>query len=285
MTISPYVVPGFWTELGALAKIRQLVRRGFPDNLRNWRFITLTLDRERFPDPEAAYEAGKRSMRHFIDRLREDYSIKRWCWKLEFHEPDENGKVWPHWHLLVDYKRPIEAEDIHNRWAKGRTEIKGVTDARFDYLFKYVSKAAENLPDWVLNRSQMRLFQTSMGFFPSSTGDELKKEEKASPRQAGDDLSSDTQNERIGKSDTIGERIQKWSKLVVGRTTLDDGSKRHQLFVIRQDSWGALLVEFSQLLLRHGLGADVLKIDRNKIETKVQTWLSNYLPDFQPASS
>lgn len=278
MTISPYVVPGFWTELGALAKIRQLVRRGFPDNLRNWRFITLTLDPTRFPDPEAGYEAGKRSLRDFVWRLKRDYAIRRWCWKLEFHEPDEQGRVYPHWHLLVDYKRSIDCEEINRRWAKGRTEIKGVTDARFDYLFKYVTKAADNLPQWVLDRQQMRLFQTSIRFFPSPAGGE-SKEEKPSPRQAGDDLPSDTQNESIGKSDTIGERLQKWSKLVISRTTLDDGSTRHRLFRIKHDSWGALLVTFCHLRFAHGLADDVLKISRNKIESEITTWIPSCLPE------
>lgn len=281
MQITPYVVPGFWTVEGALAKVRQLVRRGFPDNLRNWRFVTLTLDRERYPDPEEGYEKGLRQLRELIYRLRKKYRIKRWCWKLEFHEADEEGNIWPHWHLLLEYKRPIPLDEVLELWGKGRVEVKGVTDARFDYLFKYVTKAVSELPDWVLDRAQMRLFQTSMHFFPSASGGE-EKEEKPSPRPSGGDLTGDTQNERIGKSATLRERIHKWSHLVTGRTTLPDGSFRHRLFRIKQDNWGQLLVDLCHLRFANGVADADLKIRRFKIESNL-SWISNSLPALRPA--
>ncbi|MDB6166301.1 MAG: hypothetical protein JWQ83_1441, partial [Lacunisphaera sp.] len=172
LTLRPYVVPNFWTALGASAKLRQLERRGFPANIRNWRFVTLTMDRVRYPDPSEAYEVGKRHLRQFLYELKKTYRFTRSCWKLEFHKADteRDDQKWPHWHLLIDYKRPIQYSDIDALWGKGRTEIKGVTDSGFKYLFKYVTKSVADLPEWITSRRSVRLFQMSKGFLPASGG-------------------------------------------------------------------------------------------------------------------
>lgn len=115
VTLRPYQPPSFLTPFGALGKMRQLQRKGFPENLRNWRFLTVTMDRERFRGEEAAYEAGSRRLREMIYILRRKYEIARWWWKLECHEPDSEGRVFAHWHLLLDYKRPIGDEGQTSR--------------------------------------------------------------------------------------------------------------------------------------------------------------------------
>jgi hypothetical protein len=276
-TLRPYVVPGFWTTLGALAKVRILTRRGFPDNLRNWRFITLTLDRTRYPDPESAYEIGKRHLRQLIYRLRRKYSIRRWCWKMEFHQPDEDGRVYCHWHLLLDYKRPIDFEELHALWGKGRVDIKGVSDSRFEYLFKYVTKAVDLLPDWVTNRTRMRLFQTSNGFFPANDQPVEEQSAEASPRPSDEEPVANTKNNQ-SPPETIGERLERWTRLVVSRSTNPDGSFRHRLHNMGERTWGHLLAEVCRIKFAAHLGAKSIQITSTKIETTCLRILPSLLP-------
>lgn len=272
--LSPYIVPNFLTPMGAWAKMRALEKRGFPQNLRNWRFITLTMDRSRYPDPEQAYEVGKRHLRQFIYELRKEYSITRWCWKLELHKPDGEGRRFPHWHLLIDYKRPIAVEDVHTRWGKGRTEIQAVRNQGFDYLFKYVAKSVSDLPDWITNRTCLRLFQTSRNFFPASGV--VDDESEASPRLSAEEPGANTENDAL-KSETIGERLDRWTKLVVSRIQTSEGGIRHQLHVMK-DSWGSLRAHVCSLKFTHNLSEQKMRINSYSIETTCLRMLQSYLP-------
>jgi len=278
--------------------MRRLQKRGFPENLRNWRFVTLTLDRAVYPDPEAAYDLAKRHLREFIYALRREYSIPRWCWKLEFHAPDERtGEIYPHWHLLLDYKRPIPAETLERLWGKGRTQIRGVCDEGMKYLFKYVGKGADSLPEWILSRRSIRLFQTSKGFFPA--GSAPRKRQTPSPRHAGDSTASDTQNEvwrevvpgvfvtesrdRESRDDvpTLGERLQRWTRSVVSRSETEDGSPRYKLHLACGETWGAILVSASKAKLAHNTGDANLSITTNRIHASCYQYLPKNLLVYQ----
>jgi hypothetical protein len=279
--LRPYAPPSFWTTQGAFAKQRQLERKGFPRDLRNWRFVTLTVDPARFPDPFFAWMYGKGKLRKFIFRLRKKYKIRRWCWKLEFHEPDDDGRIYPHWHLLLDYKVKIDVEELQAAWGFGRTNIKRVDDEGFEYLFKYAVKVVDQIPDWILRRTNVRLFQTSKGFFGetktiSANDGAQESENAASPRLSDADQVGETQNNRIDTTRTIGERLQYWSRLVVGRTISDDGRVHHKTYEMRCDSWGLLLVQIANVKLRAGVSDAQLNINEHHIKTSC-LYLQKYL--------
>ncbi len=252
-------------------------------DLSGWRFITLTIDPKEYPDPCIAWLIGKRHLRQFIYALRKRYNIKRWCWKLEFHEPDDEGRVYPHWHLLLDYHVPIDKDEILALWGKGRTNIKRVGNQDFEYMFKYAAKSIETIPHWVLDRTCVRLFQTSRGFLPAqntSAGDvEENKDEVASPRHGETGPSPDTKNSWLN-DETIGERLQRWSRYVVGRSVLDDGSVRHALYETHFPSWGQLLVAVCRVKLTNNVPSSDLDITENRIQTSCLNHLS-----FLPVSS
>lgn len=265
IVLRPYVAPTFMTVLGALAKVRQLKKRGFPSNLRNWRFVTVTFDRAAYPDPEKAYELGKRHLRQFVYELRKRYGIRRWCWKMEFHEPDDEGRVYPHFHLLLDYKRPIDVNELYALWGKGRVDIEGITNAEFDYLFKYVTKAVDFLPHWITSRTRVRLFQTSRGFFP--TGGTEDKEKRPSPRHGIGVPDTDTQNNRPPR-ETIGERLQRWTRCVVSRSLSTRGGRPvYHLHTLLRGTWADLLVHAAGQKFARSMCEKEITITQYKIET------------------
>lgn len=287
----PYAPPSFFTTQGAWAKRRQLERKGFPHDLRNWRFVTLTMDPKKYPDPKVAWEIGKRHLRQFVYLLKQRYGIKRWCWKMEFHEPDECGRVFAHWHLLFDYKQRLDKDEIHTLWGKGRTNIKRIDNQTFEYLFKYATKVVEQIPDWVLNLKVIRLFQTSSGFFPASSKTK-QKDETASPRLCVDDHDTKTQNnddvttEGLVKkatrncTETIGERLQRWSRYIVSRTISQKGTILRRTHEILCDSWGTLLVNLGELKIQLGLfnqPYNKINITENIIQTSCLIHIRKYL--------
>lgn len=273
--LRPYAPPSFWTTQGAWAKRRQLEKKGFPEDLRNWRFVTLTLDPKQYPDAQLGWMLGKRMLRQFVYLLKKEYGVRRWCWKLEFHEPDECGRVYPHWHLLFDYKARIDKDVIAKLWGKGRTQVKRIESDGFEYLFKYATKAIDCIPDWILNRTNVRLFQTSKGFFPA--GSVAKKPKEPSPRQLSDDPAEDTQNYNPN-TETIGERLKRWSRYVVSRSISETGQVSHLTYEMICDSWGQLLVRLGRVKIANRISCFDLKLKENVIETSCLSLISNYLP-------
>ncbi|WED65878.1 hypothetical protein PXH66_03325 [Synoicihabitans lomoniglobus] len=277
----PYTTPNFWTERNAAAKCRQMKKRGMPD-LDGGRFITLTVNRELCPDeggtwrllePAEAYEMGKARLRRFIARLRKRYKIRRWFWKMELHQPDNNGLVYAHWHFWFDYGGHIPGEEVTKAWGLGRTDIRRVRRKEWTYLFKYMCKQAGDLPDWLTSMTKVRLFQTSMGFF---SGNDAPPEDTPSPRQL-DDI-DETKNDCAHEMDTIGERIVRWTRCVVARSTSSDGTTRHKLLVMQTSRWGDLLAAFAELRIRYGITQADCEIKTQKITT---TWLTQLPPCLQ----
>jgi len=279
LTITPYTPANFLSPVGAWKCANKLEKRGFPTDLRGWRFITLTIDRAQYPDPQEAYNIGKRHLREFMYRLSQYYAINRWCWKLEFHKADMDGRIWPHWHLLLDYKKKMKMENIRKLWGKGRTEIQRVKDQGFRYLFKYVSKNVHDLPTWILNSSHVRFFQTSKGFFDSVGAPKTQK--KPSPRQAGLDRASNTQNEVTDL--TIGERIEKWSRIYAVKIHFPHGHARYAK-INANDSWGLFRLQMCQAKLGEKIPESVLRINSNKIETSCPRLLA-FLPTLSPSAT
>ena len=170
--------PETWFSLeGARMKKRRLELAGIP-NLRDWRFITLTIALRNIT-PTQAYEKGCARMRRFLARFRK--AIGRdflWCWKLEVHA-DEDG--YPHWHLLIDYRKKIPMEIFERLtkwWGLGRVDVRRVRQQDWEYLFKYVSKGLEELPEWLTHfKGRIRIFQTSRGFWTRRKKRVVKKAE------------------------------------------------------------------------------------------------------------
>jgi hypothetical protein len=163
--LHPYASESWWTAPGARKKERRLQKAGLP-SFANWRFFTLTIA-DRAISPLQAYLMGKGRIRRFLARLRTALGRKfLWCWKLEIHQ-DDGG--YPHWHLLMEYKQRIPEEmlfEIERWWGLGRINVERVKAADIHYVFKYVAKGAEDIPEWVGRyKGRIRVFQASKGFY------------------------------------------------------------------------------------------------------------------------
>ena len=208
--ITPYCPANWYSEMGAKKKLYQLEKKGLPSFF-NWRFITLTVDPVKFQTDQEAYEYIKPRMRFFIRTLKAYLNIKdiRYIWKLEFQK---NG--FPHWHMLLDYKKPICAIVLTKLWDYGRIDIKRCQDNKIPYTFKYVSKNIDGLPKWFKEYKRPRLFQSS-GIFPKKINNP--------------DWSVSTENEEevpnsSSSPETLGQRLLRYSKMIQFK------GKRYSLF-------------------------------------------------------
>src|ERR1700690_784576 len=158
--LHPYTSESWWTVGGARKKESRLRKAGLP-NFASWRFVTLTIANRKISAQEA-YVKGKDRIRRFLACFRAALgSSFLWCWKLEFHHDDEG---YPHWHLLIEYRKRIPEEllgMVERWWGLGRINILRVEAQDIGYLFKYVTKAAEDVPNWVgAHKGRIRVFQT-----------------------------------------------------------------------------------------------------------------------------
>lgn len=191
--LSPYSPHSWWHPEGRRSMVRRLEQKGFPQ-LFGWLFVTLTIDHSEFASDDKepgqaereAYEAGCDRIRRMMDSLRERYSIPRYFWKFELHEDG-----WPHWHMGWECSSFIHNDEVADAWGLGYTKTKRVKKTRdFRYLFKYVVKGNDTIPDWVLDYpGRIRVFQTSRGFYgntssgsASSASSSASQEEKPTLR-------------------------------------------------------------------------------------------------------
>jgi hypothetical protein len=176
--LHPYGSETWFTADGARLKLRRLQRAGLPQ-FTNWRFITLTMA-SRSVHPLQAYEQGKDRLRRFFARFRKAIGRSfRWCWKLEFHEDG-----FAHWHLLIEYTKRIPPDVldlVESWWGLGRINVQRVKRRDIFYLFKYVAKGVEDIPEWVAHhKGRLRVFQTSAGFYTKRVGRKVEKKERRS---------------------------------------------------------------------------------------------------------
>lgn len=168
----------WWTAEGARLKLRRLQKAGLPD-FTNWRFITVTVANRKI-SPLAAYNLGKQRLRRFLARLRKAFGKAfLWCWKLEFHEDG-----FAHWHILLDHQKRIPVEilgELETWWGLGRINVRRVQHSDIHYVFKYVAKGPEDVPEWVAcHRGRLRVFQACRGFYTNRKTRSVKRGEPMS---------------------------------------------------------------------------------------------------------
>ena len=173
--LHPYYSESWFTAEGARLKLRRLQRAGLPD-FKDWRFVTLT-NEDRNRHPREAYEKGKDRIRRFLLRVRKALGYEfKWCWKLEFHEDG-----FAHWHLLLEYTKripPEMLEELGKWWGLGRVNVRRVKRRDIFYVFKYVAKGVEDVPEWVAkHKGRLRVFQASRGFYTNRKKREAKRGE------------------------------------------------------------------------------------------------------------
>jgi len=176
--LHPYASESWFTAEGARIKARRLQQAGLPD-FTNWRFVTVTVANRNI-SPADAYQLGNDRMRRFLARIRKALGRRfLWCWKLEFHEDS-----YAHWHLLIEYRERIPAEmlaDLETWWGLGRVNVRRVKRTDIRYVFKYVAKGPEDVPEWVArHKGRFRVFQACRGFFTTRKPRTAKRAEPLS---------------------------------------------------------------------------------------------------------
>lgn len=134
--------------------------------------LTLTVDRNEFPTPEAAHRfiSDKGRIRLLLRHL----GIEHFFWVLEFQQ--KTGDGWPHWHILIDLadcpggKVDLKAawQFWRDKWHLGglqlslRREFDDPAHA-VNYITKYLTKQpGKGYPRWVLeSEKRIRFFQGS----------------------------------------------------------------------------------------------------------------------------
>lgn len=200
--LSPYN-PTSWFHPIGIKKVLKRFKDRLP-NVENCLFITLTIDPHLFENESSAFDHARDRIRRMFHRLRKgmkwdgkQFTLKSaYAVKVEFHE---NG--WPHFHIIFLTKRFIPRGLLDHLWGYGWTKIDRIKQESFEYLLKYVTKSA-TLPDWVLERKRIRIFQTSRGFLlPDPSNKKPHRSEKEDKKQERD------------HSSTIGERIERWKAM------------------------------------------------------------------------
>jgi hypothetical protein len=173
----------------------------------NWRFVTLTVA-TRSLTREEAYHLGKDRMRRFLARFRQAIGREfKWCWKLEFHEDG-----YAHWHVCIQYTKKIpeeQLEQMQNWWGLGRVHVTRVVQRELYYVFKYVAKGPDDLPEWVHHhKGRLRVFQTSKDFFLRARRKRVTKKEPRScllPLTLGQRIEWDSHKALLRETTTQGE--------------------------------------------------------------------------------
>ena len=216
--ITPYIAENWYTEQGAKKKLRRLENKGLP-SLYNWRFLTLTVDPLKFKTSESAYHYIKERMRYFIRSIKQTFEIDdlAYIWKLEFQQ---NGM--PHWHMLLNYKKPLCVNTIFKLWGYGGVKIVRCKDKHLPYTFKYIAKEANDLPSWFLELSRPRVFQSS-GFFPKTEN------------QNGTSVSEPSDMSRPErKKETLGQRLERYRNSIQV-ISLHEGKLLSKIYLVHQN--------------------------------------------------
>lgn len=230
MTYLKEFVPRSWFHPKGIAKVLNRFWHRLP-NVSGCLFATLTIDRDdmisRGYGPSEAFDITRDRVRRMFHQLRKGvkwegktYRIEaEYCTKVEFHEENEG---WPHYHVIWLTRRFVPAELIARLWGYGFVKVNRIKNKDFHYLLKYVCKSGE-IPDWVQDRTRIRIFQPSRGFL------------KPDPNSRN--LSSKKGERIVRKTTTIRERLKKWERLAILITEFAGVSKKKVREVVLFDSF------------------------------------------------
>ncbi len=190
--------PTSWFHPRGIYKVLARITPKLPD-VEGCLFLTFTFDPALFNDAGTAFDLGRDRMRRLFFKLRRgvEWKGKRYvidapyCVKVEFHAND-----WAHFHAVFLTRRFVPGDMLNALWGFGRTNVERITNDDFRYLLKYVTKGV-SLPEWVLKRPRLRVFQSSRGFYATeSTTTRKPATGKKRGRIAG----------------TLGERLERWQR-------------------------------------------------------------------------
>lgn len=255
LTFTRFEPASWFSAIGALKKRTMIQRRGLPD-LKNGRFITLTLDRSRFASPEIGYERGNDRLRRMACACRKQWGFFEYGAKMEFHPENPD---WVHWHLVVPIYHPIDLNFLRSAWGLGRIDVRRIRQSDLDYIWKYTAKDVDALPQWAADRERLRVWSTSKNFYTSPAAP--RKKSTAVPP-------AETIKRRMT---TLGERLMK--------------SARSGLFHVQSEEhgdfrWKVSDIQFAEILAIVGahklLGQHDCQLSERKITAESRkdvTWL------------
>jgi len=219
--LSAYI-PASWFHARGIFKVLAKLEPRLP-NVGGKLFLTFTVNPAFYGSPADAFEHARDRLRRVFHRLKRGVKWQGQIWriaapyciKVEFHRSG-----WAHFHAIFLTNRFLPGALLNELWGLGRTNVRRITNEHFRYLLKYVTKGGA-LPDWILTRRRLRVFQSSRGF--------LKPAEKAEPAE------KQTARQLKRPSTVLGQRLKEWERSAL----LRQGERRSRL----------LLAESFQLLL------------------------------------
>jgi hypothetical protein len=257
--------PISWFHPGGIFRVLKRLEPMLP-NVGGSLFLTFTLDPSRFADMADGFERGRDRLRRVFFKLRRgvEWNGKLWkvdapyCIKVEFHV---SGAA--HFHAIFLTRSYVPNDLIAHLWGLGFTKVSRISAVKFRYLLKYVVKGG-SLPDWVLTRSRLRVFQSSHGFM-------VKTEEPKEPEADGIKL----QKRRLRSN--IGERLERWRRTAV----LEREEERYR--VILRAPWKEL---FDELVYPIAVAGRYLGFGKIQIDDigELDVWISP-LPSHKPAAA
>jgi hypothetical protein len=199
--LSAYV-PASWFHARGIFKVLRRLEPRLPD-VAKMLFLTFTVNPALYEDPEAAFEHSRDRLRRVFHRLRQGVTWEKkfyqidapYAVKVEFHKAD-----WAHFHVIFLTRRYLPGSLLNHLWSLGRTNVQRISNRRFRYLLKYVTKGS-GLPEWILGRKRLRVFQSSRGF--------LRRSNENEPKAAQVGPAKRKLRRRVT---TLGERLQQWKK-------------------------------------------------------------------------
>lgn len=202
-----YIPESWFHERGRHKVLKRLTPR-LP-NVSGKLFLTFTVDPAHYSCPEAAFDHSRDRLCRIFHRLRRGVTWEGKAYKIDSpyaikHELHKGG--WAHYHAIFLTRSYLPKELLNHLWGLGFTHVRRISSHKFRYLLKYVTKSG-TLPDWVLDRNRLRIFQSSKGF--------LAPVERA-PQTAKDDQSDEEGPKR--PPTTIGQRIELWKRKAILRT-------------------------------------------------------------------
>jgi hypothetical protein len=194
--------PVSWFHPRGIHRVLARLRPRLPD-VSGKLFLTFTFNPLLYTDPLAAFEHGRDRLRPMFFRLRRGvvWEGKRYVVdapysvKLEFHKSG-----WAHFHVVFLTRSFVPGGLLNALWGLGRVNVQRISNRTFHYLLKYVTKGG-GLPEWILGRTRVRVFQSSKGFLTASAEPKTRLPTGDAPPAK--------------RTTTLGERLERWRKTAV----------------------------------------------------------------------